>query len=205
MEQIGGRVVASDGAHGAAGALDGVLGGGIAGTAAGGDHEAEVAAGAAAGDAEFFRVHAEAGGVGADEAHGAQDIAGDFLDVETRLSAVGDDERGVARGGPRAAGEVVVTGAPAAAHDADDAGAVGLGGLEDVEGEGDAVVFGVDDLRGAAEAEARIGLSVGGGENKRGEGEEDDGERGAETKGWHGQGGEEVDRGNVGSVEGPGQ
>ena len=112
--------------HRTAFAVDGIRRRREARPAARRDHETQVPTGATARDAEFFGIDAILARIGPDEAHRPQQVAHD-LDVKARLRAVDNDKGGVSSLCPRSAGQVAVTGAPAAAHDAD-AGAVGLGG-----------------------------------------------------------------------------
>ena len=66
-----------------------VVGIGLAGAAAGGEHEAEVPAGAATGDTEAIGIDAVLVGVVADEAHGAIDVFDNLHDRRLGLREVG--------------------------------------------------------------------------------------------------------------------
>ena len=103
-------------------------------------------AGAAAGDADLVRVDAELGGVGANEADGALEVADNLVDVEARLRAVHDDERREPVLRPATVADAVMVGVPSAADDFDDRGAVRLGRSEDVHRQRHAVMLGIDDV-----------------------------------------------------------
>lgn len=154
VEEIGGRIKTGDGLNGAAGAVDGVFGVGLAGAALRAEREREMSAGAGTGDAEAVGVDLPAGGVCADEADGAVNIGHNFGEDKFGLRTVDDGENGVATGEKRGVGgrvDSIVRGLPAAADDGDDRVAVGFdgGGLNDVERESDAEFAPVDDVFGA--------------------------------------------------------
>lgn len=150
-----------------------------------------MAAGARPGDAEMIRVDGPPGGVMADEADGAVDVGDDLREDEFRLRAVDDGEdRVAAREERRVDGGVdpLIGGFPPAADHIDDAVAVGAaGGLNHVEGEGDAQLVGIDDIRGAREVGGGSGTCERGlRKNRNGGGERDEKQRCEEAERAHG-------------------
>ncbi len=127
-------------------------------------------AGAGADDAEAVGVHAVAGGVVPDEAHGAVDVLHDFGDDKLRLAAVHDwkDRVSAIEQGAEAVGiDRLVGGEPAAADDGNNGRAIGRARLEDIEREGGAELAPVDHVFGAGES--HIGLGPGARESEEGQ------------------------------------
>ena len=148
--------------HGAALAINWILGVRFAGSALRSEREREVATRAAAGDAELAGVDAILRRMMADETHGAVHVLRDLRNDEARLRSVDDGEDGVAaiQVGREVAGlDRVVAGEPAAAHHGDDASAVGLGRLEHIQRERRAELARVDDVFGAGDLRLFLGAA----------------------------------------------
>lgn len=164
IDEIGNGIKDGDGLDGAAFAIDGILGIGGAGTAASGEHEAEVAACAAAGDAETIGIDAELLGAMANEANPLGDIVKDLHDGRGGLRDVVDGEDGVAapeQGSDHPGAKRVGTGLPPAADHQDDAETVGIGWFNDVDGDGSAIAFAVNDAAGPLEGRVKVNPAEG--------------------------------------------
>lgn len=96
VDEVGRGAEAGDGLDLAGGAVDGVLGVGVAGFAGDAEGEREEAAGAGAEDAEAIGIDAVVLGMNADVADRAVNVGDDLADGEAGLSAMAHQEEGVA-------------------------------------------------------------------------------------------------------------
>ena len=149
--------------HLATRSVDGVRSLRITGVALDGEHQREVAAGAAASDTDLIRVDPVGGGVSPHKTHRPLYVGHDFVDMEARLRAMHHDEGRVAGLRPAAITDAIVIRVPTPAHDFNHRRAIRLGWCEDVQRERKAIAFLVDDVAGAG---GLLGTSEGKGEQE---------------------------------------
>lgn len=154
IQEIGRRVKTRHGLHGAALAVQDVLGVRFTRPALRAHCQREMPTRTAAANAEFIRIDAPSTGVMPHESDGTMNILLNLRDDKSRLRSVHDRKHGVAalqQWREEAGSDVVVIGEEAAAHHPENRGAILLRRLEHIERERRPEFAAVDDVFGAGE------------------------------------------------------